>query len=120
MEGVGADVTVARGDDILAELPRNSVDVVIDVVGGPQWPQLIDLLKTRGRYAVSGAIAGPLVELDLRKLYLRDLALLGCTAQDGNVFPDLVGYLERGEIRPVGEQAVSPSGHRGGSGGEAD
>ena len=101
LERVGADSCIARGDDILAKLPPMSVDVVIDVVGGPQWPQLMDLLKTRGRYAVSGAIAGPLVELDLRKLYLKDLTFFGCTTQDGNVFPDLVGYLQRGEIRPL-------------------
>ncbi len=101
LQGVGADRCIARGDDISSELPRNSIDVVIDVVGGPPWPKLIDLLKTRGRYAVSGAIAGPLVELDLRKLYLRDLTFFGCTNQDANVFPDLVGYLERREIRPL-------------------
>ena len=101
LEEVGADTCIARGDDMLVSLPSNTVDVVIDVVGGPRWPQLIELLKPRGRYAVSGAIAGPLVELDLRKLYLKDLTFFGCTAQDGNVFPALVGYLERGEIRPL-------------------
>lgn len=101
LESVGADRCIARGDDLVAALQPSSVDVVIDVVGGPQWPRLMDVLKARGRYAVSGAIAGPLVELDLRKLYLKDLTFFGCTAQDRNVFPDLIGYLERGEIRPL-------------------
>lgn len=101
LESVGADRCIARGDDLMAALQPSSVDVVIDVVGGPQWPRLMEALKTRGRYAVSGAIAGPLVELDLRKLYLKDLTFFGCTAQDRNVFPDLIGYLKRGEIRPL-------------------
>ena len=48
----------------------------------------------------SGAIAGPIVDLDVRTLYLRDIRLIGCTAWDEPVFPDLVGYIERGEIRP--------------------
>jgi NADPH:quinone reductase-like Zn-dependent oxidoreductase len=101
LESIGADRCIARGDDLIAALRPGSIDVAIDVVGGPQWPGLLDLLKTRGRYAVSGAIAGPMVDLDLRKLYLKDLTFFGGTAQDANVFPDLVGYLRRGEIRPL-------------------
>lgn len=101
LESVGADRCVARSDDLMATLRPSSVDVVIDVVGGPQWPQLIEVLKTRGRYAVSGAIAGPLVKLDLRKLYLKDLTFFGCTSQDPNTFLNLIGYLQRGEVRPL-------------------
>ena len=59
---------------------------MIDVVGGPGFPQLLDVLRRGGRYAVSGAIAGPLAEIDLRTLYLKDLSLLGCTFQDDEVF----------------------------------
>ncbi len=101
LQSVGSDRCLARGEDPSAALAPGSVDLVIDVVGGPHWPRLLDVLKARGRYAVSGAIAGPLVELDLRKLYLKDLTFFGCTAQDRDVFPNLIGYLERGEIRPV-------------------
>ena len=49
----------------------------------------------------SGAIAGPIVELDLRTLYLRDLTLIGSTYQPSTVFTDLVRYIELGEIRPL-------------------
>jgi len=49
----------------------------------------------------SGAIAGPIVELDLRTLYLKDLTLIGSTRQDPRVFTDLVSYIESGEIKPV-------------------
>ena len=47
------------------------------------------------------AIAGPLVTLDLRALYLKDLSMIGCTAWDQAVFPNVIGYIERGEIRPL-------------------
>ena len=49
----------------------------------------------------SGAIGGPLVSLDMRTFYLKDLTLIGCTAWDEPVFPNLVAYIERGEIRPL-------------------
>ncbi len=98
---LGASVTVARDRDLLDAIGRETVDVVIDVVGGPQWPTLLDVLKRGGRYAAVGAIAGPLVQLDLRTLYLKDLRLVGCTVLDPDVFANLVSYIERGEIQPL-------------------
>ena len=101
VKALGADMVLPRDADLAATLGRRTVDAVIDVVGGPSWSQVLAVLRPGGRYAVSGAIGGPWVELDLRALYLNDLTLFGCTAFGSNVFPDLVGYVERGEIRPV-------------------
>ncbi|MHA6347555.1 alcohol dehydrogenase family protein [Roseivivax sp. CAU 1761] len=97
LHALGADAILGRED----ALPENAFDVVLDLVGGPRWPALLEALTVRGRYVTSGAIAGPIVELDLRTLYLKDLMLIGSTRQDAGVFTDLVGYIERGEIRPV-------------------
>ncbi|UIJ91822.1 zinc-binding dehydrogenase [Sinorhizobium meliloti] len=47
------------------------------------------------------AIAGPIVELDVRSLYLKDLSFFGCTFQEDEVFENLISYIERGEIRPL-------------------
>ncbi len=98
---LGASRVLARDADLLTELGHDSIDCVVDVVGGPGFPRLLDVLVRSGRYAVAGAIAGPLVSLDLRTLYLKDLRLLGCTIPDEGVFASLVGYIERGEIRPL-------------------
>uniref|UniRef100_UPI000AEB8CF4 zinc-binding dehydrogenase n=1 Tax=Streptomyces acidiscabies TaxID=42234 RepID=UPI000AEB8CF4 len=97
----GADRTLDRDADLIAELGRAGVDVVLDLVGGPQVPRLLDVLRPGGRYAVAGAIGGPTAEIDLREVYLRDLTLIGCTFQEDAVFENLVGYVERGEVRPV-------------------
>jgi len=97
----GADHTVDRGADLICTLGRASVDVVIDLVGGPQYSQLLGLLRRGGRYAISGAIGGPVTEIDLRTLYLKDLSLFGCTFQEDEVFENLIRYIERGEVRPV-------------------
>ena len=79
----------------------SAFDVVIDLVAGPKWPELLDILRRGGRYAVAGAIAGPLVELDVRTLYLKDLTFYGCTYQEKIVFENLVSYVEHDEIRPL-------------------
>ena len=42
-----------------------------------------------------------MVELDLRTMYLNDLTVHGSTVVPRHVFTDLVGYIARGEIRPV-------------------
>nr|WP_204141172.1 zinc-binding dehydrogenase [Halomicronema sp. CCY15110] len=50
---------------------------------------------------VFGAIAGPLVELDLRTLYLKDLSFFGCTVLEPEVFPNLIKHIEAQQIRPL-------------------
>lgn len=106
-------VTVPKKADALRELgaadvlgrdavpAANSFDVVVDLVGGARWPLLLDALKPGGRYAVSGAIAGPIVPLDLRTLYLKDLQFFGCTALNDGVFAGLVAQIEAGRIKPL-------------------
>src|SRR6202171_1518048 len=98
---LGATCVLPRDADLVGALDRQSVDVVVDVVGGSQFPALLHVLRRGGRYAVAGAIAGPIVELDLRTLYLKDLRLLGCTVLETEVFGRLVTYIERGEIKPL-------------------
>ncbi|MDH3532384.1 MAG: alcohol dehydrogenase family protein [Gammaproteobacteria bacterium] len=101
VRALGADRIVFRGQSIRQAVRNVSIDVVIDIVGGPQWPELCDVLRAGGRYVTSGAIAGPIVELDLRTLYLKDLTLFGSTYQPDEIFTNLIGYVERDEIRPV-------------------
>ena len=98
---IGADKIVFRNSDLLKEIGRDAVDIVIDLVGGPKWAQLLDILKPGGRYATSGAIAGPIVKLDLRTLYLKDLTLYGCTFQSKEVFRNIIKYIEENKIKPL-------------------
>ncbi len=98
---IGADAVLDRDEDLVVALGVESVDVVIDNVSGPSFGTLIETMRTGGRYASSGAIAGPIVSFDKRSFYLRDMTLIGCTAWDEPVFPNLVGYIERGQIRPL-------------------
>ncbi len=101
VKSIGAENVLERNDDFVAAIGTDAVDVVIDNVAGPGFPHMLKLLKRGGRYVSSGAIAGPMVELDMRDMYLKDITLIGCTAWDEPVFPNLIGYIERGEIRPL-------------------
>lgn len=101
VKSLGASTAIDRSADLRDALGADAVDVVVDLVGGPAWPRLLDVLRPRGRYAVSGAIAGPMVELDLRTLYLKDLSFFGCTVLEPDVFANLVRRIEKGDIRPL-------------------
>lgn len=101
LKELGASQTLSRDENLVSTLGLNSVSVVIDLVAGPAWPQLLDVLAPKGRYAVSGAIGGPLVELDVRTLYLKDLSFFGCTVLGHEVFSNLVSRIETGAIKPL-------------------
>jgi len=101
VKSYGADEVIAYGTDVLKILGQKAVDIVIDNVAGPNFPQMIKVLKRGGKFVSSGAIAGPIVELDMRDFYLKDLTLIGCTGWDEPVFPNLVSAIEKGEIKPA-------------------
>ena len=104
-----AEVAELGPDRILPRAPENlrkalgdeKITVVADVVGGDYWPNLIDILERGGRYTCSGAIAGPMVGLDLRTFYLRDLTFTGSTIIPPEVTQNLVRYIESGAIKPA-------------------
>ncbi len=98
---IGADKVISRDEDVVKLLGEKSVNVVIDNVAGPSFGKMLKVLKRGGQFVSSGAIAGPLVELDMRDFYLKDLTLIGCTAWDEPVFPNLISYIEKGEIKPL-------------------
>jgi NADPH:quinone reductase-like Zn-dependent oxidoreductase len=106
VSAIGANAVLPRsphdlGQALLDSTGRNSVSVVADVVGGAAFPSLLNALERGGRYTCSGAIAGPIVELDLRTMYLRDLTFTGATIVPPGTFAKLVTYIERGEIKPL-------------------
>ncbi len=97
VRGEGAETVLKRG----APIPEAKFDCVIDVVAGDIWGALIDALKPGGHYAVAGAIGGAVVEADMRRIYLRDITIHGCTFQPPEVFAHLIGMVNAGQVRPL-------------------
>lgn len=94
----GADEVVVRGRDRIEDIAE--VDVVLDVVGGDEFGLIFDRLCDGGRLATVGAIAGPVVQLDLRRLYLRQRRIIGSTMHTPELFAGLAELARTGAVQP--------------------
>ncbi|MCZ6862796.1 MAG: alcohol dehydrogenase family protein [Alphaproteobacteria bacterium] len=103
---LGSDAVVVRDNGSLIEAVQSAIgdrpiDVVLDVVAGPLFGDVINLLKAEGRYATGGAMAGPVVQLDLRTLYLKHLEMHGSSQGTRACFQKLVKYIEAEKLKPL-------------------
>lgn len=102
---IGAEEVVLRDSgDLVAEVARAAdgpIDVVADLVAGSMFNDLLRILRPEGRYTTAGAIGGPVVQLDLRTVYLKHLELHGSSQGTRTAFRRLVRYIESGQIRPL-------------------
>jgi 2-desacetyl-2-hydroxyethyl bacteriochlorophyllide A dehydrogenase len=95
----GASEISVRGRDRLTDLAE--VDAVVDVVGGDEFGEVLNRLRDGGRLVTAGAIAGPVVALDLRRLYLRQRTLIGSTMHTPVDFADLAEIARNGAVHPL-------------------
>lgn len=94
----GADEVSVRGVDAVSA--TEEVDAVLDVVGGEEFGQLLDRLRDGGRMVTAGAIAGPVVTLDVRRLYLRRRRLIGSTMHTRDDLAELARLAASGRVTP--------------------
>ena len=102
----GAEAAIVRGRGSLPDAVEEAtagkpIDVVADLVAGPMFCDVINILRAEGRYTTAGAIAGPVVQLDLRTMYLKQLQLNGSSQGTRAAFQRVVHYIERGVIKPL-------------------
>jgi NADPH:quinone reductase-like Zn-dependent oxidoreductase len=103
---LGAEFVITRdAENLPAAVAKAAggrpIDVVADVVGGDVFADLLNVLRPMGRYVTAGAIAGPVVRLDLRTLYLKQLELIGSTMGTHEEFANLVEHIASGRIKPL-------------------
>ncbi len=97
---LGADIVYLRDEQLASNLENHQITISVDVVGGEYFKIVFKALVIGGRYVTSGAIAGPLVELDLRDLIYKDVEMRGANRVESVVFQNLLGYIEKGLLKP--------------------
>lgn len=106
IRALGVRTVIAREDGDPAEALRalgvsTAFDVVADIVGGATVASCLDLLRHGGRYVTAGAVAGAMVQVDWRKLYLKQLSLMGVTMGSAADAQTIVQHIEAGRLRPL-------------------
>ena len=103
---IGAEGTITRGKGNFIEAVSEAamstpIDVVVDTVSGPMLPDLIEILAPQGRYATCGAMGGPMVEIDMRRIYLKNLEIHGASQGTRKDFAAVRDYALTGKIKPL-------------------
>ena len=91
-------------EDVPAEVKRitgrRGAQVVVDSVGEKTWQQSQRSLARGGRLVTCGATSGPLVDIDVRRLFWHQWSLLGSTMGSQEEFAEIVGLAHAGKLRP--------------------
>jgi NADPH:quinone reductase-like Zn-dependent oxidoreductase len=102
---LGADAAIdGRGDvvrQVMAATDGRGVDVVIENVGAAVWSAALKSLVRGGRLVVCGATTGDQPPADIRRIFIRQLQVLGSTMGDLGEFGDLLSLVQRSGLKPV-------------------
>ena len=76
-------------------------DLIVDSSGGAGFNQLVDLAAPGGRIVFFGATAGNVPDLNLRKIFWKQLNILGTTMGSPTDFQTMTAFVARHAIHPV-------------------
>jgi NADPH:quinone reductase-like Zn-dependent oxidoreductase len=80
---------------------RRGIDVVVDNVGRATIPESIRALTRGGRLVTVGNTSGPVVEIDIRYLFAKQVSWIGATMGSHQEFRTVLAQIWRGRLRPV-------------------
>ncbi|MGA8426790.1 MAG: zinc-binding dehydrogenase [Candidatus Dormiibacterota bacterium] len=101
----GVDQAVATGTEaakeVMALTEGVGVDAVIESVGAATWPTSLRALRRGGTVVVAGATSGAEPSADLRRVFWRQLKILGSTMGTRAEFASLLATLATTGVRPL-------------------
>lgn len=97
----GTLYTQADWDSNLLNLVRDGFDVVIDGTGGNVFNKCINVLKPGGRLVTYGATLGNAQELEVRKIFWKQLNIMGSTMGSDADFQAMYDFVCKHKIKPV-------------------
>jgi NADPH:quinone reductase-like Zn-dependent oxidoreductase len=103
---LGADAGVNYSDEDVGVAIRRltgkrGVDLAVDSAGAPALDPALRSLRKGGRLVVAGATAGPVTEIDVRRLFWNQIEVLGSTVGSDTDFSNMLRLVGGSGIRPV-------------------
>src|SRR5205085_2016037 len=82
------------------------IDVAIDSVGGATLNGIIDVMKPGGRIVTYGATTGPTPQFEVRRVFWKQISLLGSTMGTPDEFGDMLDLYTTSGMRPVVDRVL--------------
>ncbi len=96
--------TQSWGQEIQAQCGKFGPDVVIDSAGGEAFEKAIEIIRPGGRIVTYGATTGPAKQLEIRRIFWKQLNVLGSTMGTAKEFEAVMKLYGEGDLRPVVDQ----------------
>ncbi|MDN4592688.1 zinc-binding dehydrogenase [Polycladomyces subterraneus] len=97
----GVNVNSEKWVKELQDRMEGQADLCVDSVGGDTFTQLIRIAKPGGRIVTFGATRGPVPNLVMPLIFLKQLDILGSTMGNAEEFEQMLSFFKKHEIRPV-------------------
>ena len=97
----GVNYKTDKWADTLKEQAGGGFDVTIDSAGGEGFTQLIELAAPGGRIAFFGATAGDPPKFPMRRVFWKQLSILGTTMGSPEDFAAMVAFVADKKIVPL-------------------
>ena len=93
--------TTEVGKEVRVRSNKRGVDVVLDTVGEATWQQSLIALGKRGRLVTCGATSGPMVQMDIRRLFWNQWDIMGSTMGNESEFEAVTNEFRAGRLTPL-------------------
>ena len=108
---MGADFTanykkVDFSQFVLDQTNGRGVDVVLEHFGQASWQQSITSLAKNGRLVTCGVTTGNEGQIDIRKMYQKQLSLLGSALGSSSELRTIIQLANNGMLNPVVDQTL--------------
>lgn len=104
---IGADIAIPTDSDWVKELEGQTIDLVIDSVGGATFNRSLEVLKKGGRIVIFGATTADNVDFNLRSFFYGQYQLFGSTMGSREELRDMLRHIEEHGTHPVIDRVFS-------------
>ncbi len=108
---IGADAILDRsrvdwGRELFKMTGKRGVDVIVDNVGAATINTSMKALARGGRIVIVGNTSGPMVEIDLRYIFSKQISLIGSTMGSRQDFGEILPMLWSGRLKTMVDRVM--------------
>ncbi|MFC2093067.1 zinc-binding dehydrogenase [Bacteroidota bacterium] len=91
----------------IMKLSGNKINIIIDSAGGDTISKSLDIINYGGKIVTFGATTGNVKDFDIRKIFWKQIALLGSTMGSDSDFKSMINFINKNKIYPVIDKVFS-------------